>query len=84
MRTTTPIAPDLPIEDLRMPVMLVSAADDPYLTADVVRYSATRLPAARVLICESGGHLLLGQGDLVRREVRAFLAGAGIGPAAAS
>lgn len=84
MRTTTPIAPDLPIEDLRMPVMLVSATDDPYLTADVVRYSATRLPAARVLICESGGHVLLGQGDLVRREIRAFLAGAGIEPAAAS
>jgi 2-hydroxy-6-oxonona-2,4-dienedioate hydrolase len=75
MRTTTPTAPDLPIEQLRMPVLLVSAADDPYLTAEVVRYSARRLPAARVLVCESGGHVLLGQDDRVADEVRRFLAG---------
>lgn len=73
MRTTTPVAPDLPIELLRAPVMLVSAADDPYKTADVVRYSATRLPAAEVVMCDSGGHVLLGQEDRVRQEVRGFL-----------
>lgn len=38
--TTTPIAPDLPIEQLQMPVMLVGTADDRYHTGDVVRYSA--------------------------------------------
>jgi 2-hydroxy-6-oxonona-2,4-dienedioate hydrolase len=75
MRTTTPTAPDLPIEELRMPVLLVSAEDDPYLTAEVVRYSARRLPAARVLVCEAGGHVLLGQDDRVADEVRSFLAG---------
>jgi pimeloyl-ACP methyl ester carboxylesterase len=80
MRTTTPVAPDLPIEQLRMPVMLVSAADDPYKTADVVRYSALRLPAAKVVIFESGGHVLLGQDDQVRREVQRFL-GAVVGDA---
>jgi pimeloyl-ACP methyl ester carboxylesterase len=73
MRTTTPVAPDLPIEQLQMPVLLVSAADDPYKTADVVRYSAGRLPAAKVVIFESGGHVLLGQDDRVRREVQGFL-----------
>jgi pimeloyl-ACP methyl ester carboxylesterase len=73
MRTTTPIAPDLPIEQLRMPVMLISAADDPYLTADVVRYSALRLPRAKVIIYESGGHVLLGQDDRVRKEVQRFV-----------
>lgn len=73
MRTTTPIAPDLPIEQLRMPVMLISAADDPYKTAAVVRYSAVRLPTAKVVIFDSGGHVLLGQNDLVRQEVRGFL-----------
>ncbi len=73
MRTTTPVAPDLPVEDLRMPVLLISAADDPYMTADVVRYTATRLPTATVVLCESGGHVLLGQSERVRREVRGFL-----------
>jgi pimeloyl-ACP methyl ester carboxylesterase len=73
IRTTIPIAPDLPIEQLRMPVMLVSAADDPYNTADVVRYSAPRIPGAKMVILESGGHVLVGQDDLVRQEVQGFL-----------
>jgi 2-hydroxy-6-oxonona-2,4-dienedioate hydrolase len=73
IRTTTPIAPDLPIEQLRMPVMLVGTADDPYKTGDVVRSSAGRLPTATALILESGGHVLIGQQDRIRHEVQAFL-----------
>jgi 2-hydroxy-6-oxonona-2,4-dienedioate hydrolase len=73
IRTTIPVAPDLPIEQLRMPVMLVSAADDPYKTADVVRYSAPRIPGAKAVILESGGHVLVGQDDRVRQEVQGFL-----------
>ncbi|WP_281182121.1 alpha/beta fold hydrolase [Aldersonia kunmingensis] len=73
MRTTIPVAPDLPIEQLTAPALLVSAADDPYKTAEIIRYSGTRLPTARVVVCDSGGHVLLGQDDRVRREVRQFL-----------
>ena len=73
MRATLPTAPDLPIEQLSMPVMLISAADDPYWTAEVVRYSAQRLPTAKLLIFDSGGHVLLGQDARVRAEVRDFL-----------
>jgi pimeloyl-ACP methyl ester carboxylesterase len=73
LRTTIPVAPDLPMEQLRMPVMLVSAADDPYKTADVVRYSAPRIPGAKAVILESGGHVLVGQDDRVRKEVQGFL-----------
>lgn len=73
IRTTTPTAPDLPIEELAMPVMLVSAEDDPYRTPDVVRYSVPRLSKAEVLICESGGHVLLGQTNRVRLGVQRFI-----------
>lgn len=73
IRTTTPTAPDLPIEQLGLPVMLVSAKDDPYRTADVVRYSAPRLRNTEVLICDSGGHVLLGQTGRVRLSVRRFI-----------
>jgi 2-hydroxy-6-oxonona-2,4-dienedioate hydrolase len=73
IRTTTPIAPDLPIEQLRMPVMLVGTIDDPYKTGVVVRYSAGRLPTAKALILESGGHVLIGQQDRIRQEVQEFL-----------
>jgi pimeloyl-ACP methyl ester carboxylesterase len=73
IRTTTPVAPELPIEQLRMPVLLVGTADDPYKTGDVVRYSAGRLPTAKALILESGGHILIGQQDRIRQEVQEFL-----------
>ncbi len=73
IRTATPRAPDLPIEQLQMPVMLIAATDDPYKTGEIVRYSATRLPTAEVVVLESGGHILLGQDARVRQEVRAFL-----------
>lgn len=77
LRTTTPVAPDLPIEELRVPLLLVSAADDPYRTADVVRYTGLRLPTANVVVLPSGGHVLLGQGERVRQIVRAFLSAVG-------
>jgi len=75
IRTTTPIAPDLPIEQLQMPVLLVSTADDPYKTADVVRYSAPRIPDVRAVILETGGHVMIGQEERVRQEVQSFLNG---------
>lgn len=73
MRTTLPSAPDLPIEQLRMPVMMISAEDDPYWTAAVVRYSAQRLPTAKLLVFDTGGHVLLGQDAHVRDAVTQFL-----------
>ena len=73
MAITTPVAPDLPIEDLRMPVLMISAADDPYKTDEVIEYSLDRMPTAKAVILESGGHILLGQEQQVRAEVATFL-----------
>jgi 2-hydroxy-6-oxonona-2,4-dienedioate hydrolase len=73
IRTTTPVAPDLPIEQLRMPVLLVGTADDPYKTGNVVRHAAARLPTATALILETGGHVLIDQDDRIRQEVQEFL-----------
>ena len=73
IRTSTPIAPDLPIEQLQMPLMTVGSADDPYKTGDVLRYAASRVPRATAMILESGGHALIGQQDRVGPEVRGFL-----------
>ena len=73
IRTTTPSAPDLPIEQLAMPVLLVGTGDDPYNTGEVVRYAAGRLPTATALILETGGHLLIGQEDRIRQAIQGFL-----------
>src|SRR5215207_1120213 len=65
--------PDLPIEQFRMPVLLVGAADDPYLSAPIVRYSSGRIPWARAVLLERGGHVLVGQERRIQQEVRTFL-----------
>ena len=64
--------PDLPIEELQMPVLLVGADDDPYRSAPIVRYSADRIPGARAIVLERGGHVLVGQQSRIQEEVRAL------------
>ena len=73
LRQTVPNAPDLPIERLRMPVLLVGVADDPYWTAEVVESSAPRIPDATSVVLESGGHVMVGHEDRLQQEVRPFL-----------
>src|SRR5215208_6182321 len=70
LRNVTPVAPDLPIEELQMPVLLIGVADDPYRSAPVVRYSAGRIPGVRAIVLERGGHEMVGQERRVQHEVR--------------
>ena len=67
--------PDLPIEQLEMPVLLVGAADDPYQSGPIVRYSSRRVPVARMVLVERGGHILVGHERLIQEELRDFLVG---------
>ena len=53
-----------------MPVLLVSAADDPYQSAPIVRYSSGRIRGARIVLLERGGHILVGREPRIRHEVR--------------
>ena len=68
--------PDLPIEELQMPVLLIGVEDDPYLSAPVVRYASGRIPWARAIMLKRGGHILVGQERRVQHEVRTLLLGA--------
>ena len=64
---------DLPIEQLGMPVLLVGAADDPYQSGPIVRYSSGRIVGARVVLLERGGHILVGHEQRIQQEVRELL-----------
>src|SRR5829696_8649590 len=68
--------PDLPIEEFEMPVLLIGVEDDPYQSAPVVRYSSGRIPSARAIVLERGGHVMVGQERRVQQEVRTFFLGA--------
>jgi pimeloyl-ACP methyl ester carboxylesterase len=66
-----------PLEALTVPVLVVHAKDDPLVSYDAARNAAGRIPGARLVSMERGGHLLLGDREDVARDVTAFLAGHG-------
>ncbi len=73
-----------PFDKISVPTLVVTAADDPLALPDNARRLAAAIPNARLVEIERGGHLLLGQaevvGDQVRRFIREHLAGSGLAP----
>lgn len=61
------------LEDLRVPLLAISASDDGYGTFDSARYTAQQCNGT-FLGFESGGHLLVGHDAQVRLRISAFLA----------
>jgi len=78
---STPDLHALPLERISAPTLIVSARDDLFNTEPAARYAADRIPGARLVVYDTGGHLLVGRGEAVRADVGAFLAAAGAGPA---
>ena len=70
-----------PLGRIAAPTLVVSAKDDLFNTLPAARWTAEHVPDAELMVLESGGHLLCGQGDAVRAQVSDFLqrrlAGAG-------
>jgi pimeloyl-ACP methyl ester carboxylesterase len=62
-----------PLEDLRVPTLLIHAADDtlaPYATALA---AARRIPNVELITIARGGHLFLGHENVVRAEIQRFI-----------
>jgi 2-hydroxy-6-oxonona-2,4-dienedioate hydrolase len=62
-----------PLEKITTPTLVISAADDLYLTLRVARHAAKVIPQAKLIEFASGGHLLLGHAGEVWPAVAAFL-----------
>jgi pimeloyl-ACP methyl ester carboxylesterase len=62
-----------PFGDIAAPVLVVAARDDPTAPYANARALAGRIPGARLVTLERGGHLGLGQRDRTTRAIRAFL-----------
>jgi pimeloyl-ACP methyl ester carboxylesterase len=71
---SNPEVTSYPLEAVTVPTLIVHAADDPLASYDAASAAAARIPGARLVSLESGGHLQLGQAERVRAEVAAFLA----------
>ena len=68
----------LPLETITAPTLIISARDDLFNTLPAAEFAASRIPGAKLVVYEKGGHLLVGHDKDVRDEVRTFLAGVGL------
>jgi pimeloyl-ACP methyl ester carboxylesterase len=69
---TMPGINDYPLEKLTVPTLIVHAVDDPVASYDAAAAAAERIPGARLLTLDSGGHLMLGQTERITSAVTAF------------
>ena len=67
-------SPDaMPLEEVQAPTLFVHAADDSFAPYENAVRAARRVPGARLVTIDHGGHLFLGAEDHVRSEIAAFL-----------
>ena len=62
-----------PLEEITVPVLIINAVDDPLTLYKNAQSAAGRIPGAKLVTIESGGHMLLGHEERVRSEIVAFL-----------
>lgn len=59
---------------IRSPLLLISAEDDLFGTAETARIIAARVPTARLVIYPDGGHIWLGHDEDVADQILRFVA----------
>jgi pimeloyl-ACP methyl ester carboxylesterase len=62
-----------PLESITADALVIGARDDPLASYGDLKAMADRLPNARMLTVDEGGHMLLGDDGRVPREIQAFL-----------
>jgi pimeloyl-ACP methyl ester carboxylesterase len=67
-----------PLDKITAPTLIVSARDDLFNTLPAAEFAASTIPAAKLVVYDTGGHLLVGRGQETRDAVRAFLARSGL------
>ena len=67
---------ELPLGRIGAPTLIAAARDDGFNTAPAAQFAASKIPGAKLVIYDNGGHLLVGHEDAIRSEVRSFLAAA--------
>ncbi len=63
---------DYNLEAIRVPTLIVHTKDDQLASHEASKRAAERIPGARFVSLESGGHLMLGQTKIIRDELAHF------------
>lgn len=65
---------DYTLEAINVPTLIIHTKDDQMASHNASKRAAERIPGARFVSLESGGHLMLGQVTTVRDELAGFFA----------
>ena len=65
---------DYNLEAISVPTLIVHTKDDQLASHEASRRAAERIPGARFVSLESGGHLMIGQTKVIRDELADFFA----------
>lgn len=71
---STPALHRLPLESLDARTLVISARDDLFNTLPAATFAAGLIPGAKLVVFETGGHLMVGHQGEIRALVRGFLA----------
>lgn len=75
---SNPMLTRLLLEEIRTPTLIISARDDLFNTLPAAKFTAATIPNAKLVVFETGGHLLVGHDREVRASIAGFLATAGV------
>jgi pimeloyl-ACP methyl ester carboxylesterase len=70
---TNPDVEHYPLEEISVPTLIVHAADDTLAHYETAPRAAARIPGARFVTIDRGGHLFVGREAVVRSKVGAFI-----------
>ncbi len=70
---------ELPLEKITAQTLIISAPDDGFNTLPAAEFTAKKIRNAKLLVCDTGGHLLVGHQKAIRATIRNFVADAGFG-----
>ncbi len=73
---STPDLHPLPLEKITVATLVMSARDDQFNTAPAAEYAAAGIPNAKLVIYDTGGHLLVGHEAESRKLITDFIAAA--------
>jgi 2-hydroxy-6-oxonona-2,4-dienedioate hydrolase len=62
-------------EAIAAPTLIISARDDLFNTLPAAAFAAAAIPGARLIVYETGGHLLIGRQQDVREAIRVHIGG---------
>lgn len=62
-----------PLEQLTVPTLIINARDDHLAPYRFAAEAASRIPGAKLVTIERGGHIFMGHDDEVREAIRAFV-----------